>query len=78
MRHQPTVEFKMEIRWDAQVIDGAHYVNEHRSGTSGFDRYGPMTADQVEPLIAERRAYWEEMERSLPKIMQDTLFPQFA
>lgn len=77
MRHQPTINYRIDIRWDAQVIDGEHYVNEHRSDCSGFVRYGPMPESQVLPLIAERRAYWADMQERLPKMMEDALFPLF-
>jgi len=78
MRYQPTVNYRFDIRWDHEVIDGEHYVNEHHSIRRGFDRYGPMPESMVLPLIAERRAYWADVQERLPKMMQDSLFPQFG
>lgn len=75
---QPRIDLEITIRWERQQIGGEWFVNEFRSGRDGFDRYGPMVEDQVLPLIAERRAYWDDVQQRLPKIMQDTIFPHFA
>lgn len=75
---QPRIDFQMTIKWEAQQMGRDWFVNELRPDRGGFDRYGPMLESQVLPLIAERRAYWNDMQKRLPKIMQDAIFPQFA
>jgi hypothetical protein len=75
---QPRIDLEITIRWEREKIGGQWFVNEFWSGRGGFDRYGPMPESLVLPLIAERRAYWDDVQQRLPKMMQDAAFPQFA
>ena len=66
--------------WSISQADGDWYVAEKIADVPGTNVYGPMREAQVDPFIAERRAFFDTVANRMAREIhsQNSLTPNFG
>jgi len=66
-------QYAIRLRWEPSQIGDEFYVSEYIEGQTGFVRYGPMPERFVQPLIAERKTYFDDLVKQHTQEMMDRI-----